>query len=79
MRDVTSTAQGDATKQRPRARPRSGFIDSTDPKLIPMNDVRVRWLDDGALLGHFDFALVHRARIVGFATEGLGGGGDSEG
>jgi hypothetical protein len=49
------------------------FVDSTDPRFIPMNDVRVRWLDDRSLVGHFDFALVHRTKILGVATEGLGG------
>jgi hypothetical protein len=48
------------------------FVDSSDPKFIPMSDVRVRSLDDRTLLGHFDFALIHRAQIVGVATEGLG-------
>jgi hypothetical protein len=52
------------------------FIDSTDPRFIPMNDVRIRWLDDRALVGHFEFALVHRAKILGVATEGLGTGSE---
>ena len=49
------------------------FVDSTDPRFIPMSDTRVRWLDDRSLVGHFAFALVHRSTIVGVATEGLGG------
>jgi hypothetical protein len=48
------------------------FVDSTDPRFIPMSDVRVRWLDDHALVGQFPFALVHRTQILGVATEGLG-------
>jgi hypothetical protein len=48
------------------------FVDSTDPRFIPMSDVRVRWLDDRTLVGHFPFALVHRSKILGVATEGLG-------
>lgn len=54
------------------------FVDSTDPRFIPMSDVRVRWLDDRALVGHFSFALVHRTKILGVATEGLGGGAEAE-
>lgn len=50
------------------------FVDSTDPRFIPMSDTRVRWLDDRSVVGHFEFALVHRTTIVGVATEGLGGG-----
>lgn len=53
------------------------FVDSPDPRFIPMSDVRVRWLDDRSLVGHFDFALVHRAKILGVATEGLGGADDA--
>ena len=55
------------------------FVDSTDPRFIPMSDVRVRWLDDRSVVGHFDFALVHRTLIVGVATEGLGGPEQSAG
>jgi hypothetical protein len=54
------------------------FVDSNDPKFIPMSDVRVRWLDDHELLGHFPFALVQRTQILGVATEGLGGAGEAE-
>ncbi len=54
------------------------FVDSTDPRFIPMSDVRVRWLDDRTLAGHFDFALLHRAKILGVATEGLGGAAAAE-
>jgi hypothetical protein len=54
------------------------FVDSTDPKFIPMSDVRVRWLDDHAVVGHFAFALVQRSQILGVATEGLGGADEAE-
>ena len=54
------------------------FVDSTDPRFIPMSDVRIRWLDDRALVGHFPFALVHRTKILGVATEGLGGSAEAE-
>jgi hypothetical protein len=54
------------------------FVDSTDPRFIPMSDARVRWLDDRMLVGHFSFALVHRNRILGVATEGLGGAAEAE-
>ena len=54
------------------------FVDSNDPKFIPMSDVSVRWLDDHELAGRFPFALVQRRQIVGVATEGLGGGHEAE-
>jgi hypothetical protein len=50
------------------------FVDSPDPSFIPMSNVRVRWLDDRRLIGRFDFALVHRAKILGVAVEGLRSG-----
>lgn len=54
------------------------FVDSTDPRFIPMSDVRVRWLDDHALVGHFPFALVQRSQILGVATHGLGGSAEGD-
>ena len=52
------------------------FVDATDPKFIPMTDVRVRWLSDRKLATRYPFALVQRSQILGVATEGikLGGG-----
>lgn len=54
------------------------FVDSNDPKFIPMSDVSVRWLDDHELAGRFPFALVQRRQILGVATEGLGGAHEAE-
>jgi hypothetical protein len=51
------------------------FVDATDPKFIPMTDVRVRWLSDRKLAARYPFALVQRTQIVGVATEGLEVGG----
>ena len=47
------------------------FVDSTDPKFIPMSNVRVRWLSDRRLAARFPFALVQRSQILGVATEGI--------
>ena len=47
------------------------FVDATDPKFIPMNNVRVRWLSDRRLAARFPFALVQRSQILGVATEGI--------
>jgi hypothetical protein len=47
----------------------TAFVDSTDPPFMPMTNVRVRWLTDRRLAGRFPFALVHRRKIIGIATE----------
>jgi hypothetical protein len=51
------------------------FVDATDPKFIPMSNVRVRWLADRRLAARFPFALLQRSQIVGVATEGIKLGG----
>jgi hypothetical protein len=48
------------------------FLDSPDPKFMPMSRVRVRWLADRRLAARYPFALVQRAQILGVATEGTG-------
>jgi hypothetical protein len=48
------------------------FVDTTDPKFIPMARVRVRWLADRRLAARYPFALVQRNQILGVATEGTG-------
>jgi hypothetical protein len=49
------------------------YVDSSDPKFIPMSRVRVRWLADRRLAARYPFALVQRSLILGVATEGTGG------
>jgi hypothetical protein len=51
------------------------FVDATDPKFIPMSDVRVRWVSDRKLAARYPFALLQRSQIVGVATEGIKLGG----
>lgn len=51
------------------------FVDATDPKFIPMSDVRVRWLSDRKLAARYSSALVQRSQILGVATEGIKLGG----
>lgn len=51
------------------------FVDATDPKFIPMTDVRVRWASDRKLAARYPFALLQRTQIVGVATEGIKLGG----
>jgi len=47
------------------------FVEATDPKFIPMQNVRVRWLSDRRLAARFPFAMVQRSQILGVATEGI--------
>jgi hypothetical protein len=54
------------------------FVDATDPKFIPMSNVRVRWLRDRRLAARYPFALVQRTQILGVATEGIKLGGSEQ-
>jgi hypothetical protein len=47
------------------------FVDATDPRFIPMSDVRVRWVSDRKLAARYPFALLQRSQILGVATEGI--------
>ncbi len=51
------------------------FVDATDPKFIPMSEVRVRWVSDRKLAARYPFALLQRSHILGVATEGIKLGG----
>jgi hypothetical protein len=51
------------------------FVDATDPKFIPMSNVRVRWVSDRKLAAKYPFALLQRSQILGVATEGIKLGG----
>jgi hypothetical protein len=54
------------------------FVDATDPKFIPMSNVRVRWLADRRLAARYPFALLQRRHILGVGTEGIRLGGAEE-
>ena len=51
------------------------FVDATDPKFIPMSNVRVRWVRDRRLAARYPFVLLQRTQILGVATEGIKLGG----
>lgn len=53
----------------------TAFVDATEPRFIPLVNVRVRWLADRRLAGRFPFALVQRSHIVAVATDINGGFG----
>ena len=54
------------------------FVDASDPKFIPMTNVRVRWVSDRKLAARYPFAHVQRNQILGVATEGIKLGGAEE-
>ena len=54
------------------------FVDATDPKFIPMSNVRVRWVRDRRLAARYPFALMQRSQILGVATEGIKLGGSEQ-
>ena len=54
------------------------FVDASDPKFIPMSNVRVRWVRDRRLAARYPFALMQRSQILGIATEGIKLGGSEQ-
>ncbi len=54
------------------------FVDATDPKFIPMSNVRVRWVRDRRLAARYPFALMQRTQILGVATGGIKLGGSEQ-
>lgn len=46
----------------------SDFVDATDPRFMPMTDVRLRSLSDRSQAGRFPFALVQRSRVLAVAS-----------
>jgi hypothetical protein len=54
------------------------FVDATDPKFIPMSNVRVRWIRDRRLAARYPFALMQRTQILGIATGGIKLGGSEQ-
>ena len=45
----------------------SGFVDSTDPRFIPMTHVSARSLADRRVVSHFDLLLVNRTQMTAVA------------
>jgi hypothetical protein len=45
------------------------FLESPEPRFIPITDVLVRWTDDPALVSGFGFALVNREQLISLLDE----------
>ena len=52
----------------------AGFVDSTDPRFVPMTDVATRSLADRRITSHYDFVLINRTQMI--AASEVGSHGD---
>jgi hypothetical protein len=55
------------------------FVDSPDPRFIPMTDVTARWLSDRRIVCKFDLVLVNRTQMVAAALREQAGTTDETG
>jgi hypothetical protein len=55
------------------------FVDSPDPRFVPMTTVTARSLADRRVISHFGLALVNRTRINAAALRELAGNSDETG
>lgn len=51
----------------------AGFVDSTDPRFVPVVDVTTRSLADRAIVSRYDFVLVNRTQMIAAAETGRQG------
>jgi hypothetical protein len=52
----------------------AGFVDSTDPRFVPVVDVTTRSLADRRIVTRYDFVLINRTQMIAAAE--IGGQGD---
>ncbi len=45
----------------------AGFVDSTDPRFVPVTDVTTRSLADTRIVSHYDFVLINRTQMIAAA------------
>lgn len=45
------------------------FLESSDPRFLPMTDVVVRRLEDETLISHHPFALINRSQLISVSEE----------
>ncbi len=51
----------------------AGFVDSTDPRFVPVTAVTTRSLADRRIVGHYDFILINRTQMIAAAEAGARG------
>lgn len=48
----------------------AGFVDSTDPRFVPLTDVTTRSLADRRIVSHYDFVLINRTQMIAASEVG---------
>ena len=51
----------------------AGFVDSTDPRFVPVVDVTTRSLADRRIVTRYDFVLINRTQMIAAAEIGQQG------
>ena len=51
----------------------AGFVDSTDPRFVPVDDVTTRSLADRRIVSRYDFILINRTQMIAAAEIGQQG------
>jgi hypothetical protein len=60
----------------------SQFLESPDPRFLPITELTVHWLSDAAMVARFPFAMVNRQQLVTILDEtssNSGGSAQSDG
>ena len=50
-----------------------GFVDSRDPRFVPVTDVTTRSLADRRIIGHYEFIVINRTQMIAAAEVGRQG------
>jgi len=53
------------------------FLESPDPRFLPLTELHVRWLSDPSLVARYPFAMVNRAQLVTVLEESNPPAGDT--
>jgi hypothetical protein len=53
------------------------YLESPDPRFIPLTDVNVRWLSDPSLVNRFPFGLVNREQLISVLDDPASKPGDT--
>ncbi len=51
----------------------AGFVDSRDPRFVPVTDVTTRSLADRRIIGHYEFIVINRTQMIAAAEVGRQG------
>ncbi len=52
----------------------AAFVDSSDPRFVPVVEVSTRSLADRRIVGHYPFVLINRTQMIAAAEAGVAGG-----